>query len=260
MKRFFISIIFAIAFILVILINDGYGGIASDALIATLGVGYFEINGAAIIEVSMRMIPFWLFQILCGNQIYLNVCDGGIYYLYRCSNRIHWIFKQLSILFFYCFAYGVIYYSIASLFAYLRYGSNVWENALLTIWGVLMLTLFLFGAVVAINLLSFIYNSAAGTLIVIGMQMLCIALFLLFQRGAVFDIYTNASRRNMTFLKCNYMAHFVTSWHDLGGSQVSTVNISMLSTMILYSAAALIISIVFAFIVRNLDIVEEKRN
>lgn len=240
--------------------NLSMESVYAEKIISSLGMGLFEINGAAIIEIGLRMIPFWVFQILYGTQIYINICEGGVYYIYRCTNRGNWIIRQMMVQFGLCFLYGFIYYIIAFIFAYVVFGVNILQCIGLIIWGAFVLSLYSYCSVIFVNLISFLYNSALGIVLTLGSQMLLISLFLLFQRGAILDIYSTFNIVNVSILKYNILAHFVTAWHSFENNEGNIVGISMLSSFLLYVILAVVISVILYLIVLKLDIIEEKRN
>jgi hypothetical protein len=268
MKRFVTSIVILIGFVLIEALSVGR---SIDSLYFGLvlqGVGYFEINNAALVEIIVRLLPFFAFQMLCGANIYISVCDGGIYYLYRCPNRKKWLLKECSKLLIMCMIYVFIYFAIGTISIMILGKFSLDADAIrLIISSIIIYTFWLFLNCILINLFSFLKNSAAGIVIVVGIQTALITLLMFFSRGAVFDIYEGA---NTTFdkklLQLNPITHIFIGLHSLsieeltGYEALYGAGMSLAISAIVWIALAALAFVIFVAVFRNRDMIEERRD
>lgn len=54
-----------------------------------------------IIDITVQLLPYLLFQILFGTYIYRHFCSASYYYFSRCTNRTRWLLKEVISLYSY---------------------------------------------------------------------------------------------------------------------------------------------------------------
>ncbi len=230
--------------------------------------GYPEINTASIIHILTMMLPFIIFQIFNGVNIYMTLSEGSIYVFYRYPSRRKWLTKQILIQCILCLLFSALYIFCGILMSFLILNIPVSLDALvLGIWAVFNMGFWLTASTLLMSFLAFIKNSAFALIVVEGLQMLLITALMLFSPLGILDIYQgDFIERNISILKLDPMAHLITSWHSSGNEVINEylmcndISISPVLSLILWGTVTIVFAILFIYDIKKRDIVESRRD
>ncbi len=270
MKRnYLISILCMVILLLLNVISYiGDGNVNMIDYIVYMTFGYPEINTASLMYILTFMLPFVIFQIFNGINIYMNLSEGSIYTFYRYSSRRKWLIKQIMIQFFLCILFSALYIFTGMILVGMILKTAINHEALiLGVWAVLNIGFWLTACTLLINFLSFVRNSAFGIVAVEGIQTMFMTAMLFFQPMGALDIYQgDYIERNIRLLKFNPMAHLITSWHSSNNAEINQflqcndIDISLILSPVIWGVAAVIVAIVFIYRIKKIDIIEDRRD
>lgn len=183
---------------------------------------YFTIT--YLVEMTLRMLPLFVFQILYSTAIYRHFCTASVYYFTRRTNRVAWFLRE---------ALGLYPVAVVYMLVMMAAGAGVAACANpivvdpaglpLLAYQVAIYALWLCAVTLAMNLFAMKLGSAAGFSVVAAMQLFCIALLNLRNRALPLEFVEDAALllRNGRLLQLNPIAHLVLSWHS---SRIPAVN------------------------------------
>lgn len=183
-------------------------------IIVTFGFSEVHFILVYLIELSLKLLPFFLFQILFGTYIYQHFCTASIYYFSRCQNRVKWFLKECTKLYVFAFIYpllmvlsGTLVASISNQIVFDR------ESILLFVYYVLIHSLWLFITTLLVNIIAIKLDSSTGFISIVGLQMLSISTLLLWKNVWPLDDAIH-SAKHVLLLKLNPISHLILSWHS----------------------------------------------
>lgn len=155
--------------------NDGF--FASD-VICLFGmdeIGYFT---QYLPQITYWFFPLLFFQAFFGSYIYRHFCTASIYFFSRYTKRTRWLFKEILRLFLFCCLYlfvmlisGLV---VCSLVSKVKIDASIWK---MFCYYMVIYSLYLFVVTLGINLLSIVFNSNIGFIVVEGINLFFIAAF-----------------------------------------------------------------------------------
>lgn len=202
-------------------------------IILRFGFSEVSINLVYLIELSIQLLPFFIFQIFFGTVIYQHFCSASIYYFSRCHNRGKWFIKESLKLYGYSIAYPLTMVGIATLIASSTNGILVDQVSLILFFYYLAIhSLWFFITALLMNIFSIRFDSSIGFMVIMGFQLFCVGMLLMWENVSL----TNQST---FFLKLNPISHLILSWHNSGNpglnDRINYLNIDLsLHASILY--------------------------
>lgn len=210
-----------------------------------------------IIELSIKLLPILLFQILFGTYIYQHFCTASIYYFSRCQNRVKWFLKECTKLYLLTLIYplmmvlsGTLVASISNRVIFDK------DSFLLLISYVLIHSLWLFITALLINLIAILLDSSIGFTVVVGVQIFYVSTLLLWK-----DVWpledTAHLAKHVLYLKLNLIAHLILSWHSSSVSGVNQwinylqIDFPLYISIILFLLISLVVVIVGCLVVKR---------
>ncbi|MGG0717218.1 hypothetical protein ABE096_06410 [Robertmurraya massiliosenegalensis] len=190
-------------------------------IILTFGFSEVEIILVYLIELSLKLLPLLLFQILFGTYIYQHFCTASIYYFSRCPNRVRWFLTECSKLYLLSFIYPLVMVISGTTVASIT-NQIVFDEVsfILLLYYLLIHSLWLFFTALLINLIAIKLDSSLGFMAVVILQFTCVAMLLLWENVWPLTDTQNLSNHAL-LLQFNPIAHLILAWHS---SPISLLN------------------------------------
>lgn len=206
-----------------------------------LGFSYEELASFA-----MHLIPTFLFELYAGIMLYRHFCTASIYVFSRYPHRVKWYLKEVSYLGGTTGAFHIILLLAATVTTVCRFELRIdYAGMLLTTYHFLLYTLWVYIMTLSVNLIAIFFGSSAAYALVVGVQMVCIALL------NFMDLLVRNSADRLSYEKIliwNPIAHLVLGWRS---SYMRTdLNASLLLFFLLWAA----VTFAGAMIVKKHDI------
>lgn len=193
------------------------GDLLFSDIIIQFSFSYVRFDIAQLIDMTMRFLPFILFQICYGALIYHHLCSASIYYFSRCSNRFEWFLKESFVLYLYALVYVIVIVLSATVVASINHSIIIDKaSIILFTYYVLIHSGWLFFSTLMINILAVKLNSNVAFSIICSVQTICMFGFRLWD-----ELLPLKVERNVWLLKFNPISHLVLSWHS---SKIFEVN------------------------------------
>ncbi|MCZ0704196.1 hypothetical protein J2T56_002492 [Natronobacillus azotifigens] len=226
-------------------------------LILWFGFSNTEIILVYIIDLSIKLLPLVLFQVIFGTYLYQRFCSASVYYFSRCPNRIRWFLKESVKLYLLAVLYPLVMVLTTTLIVNFIKPIDFDQSAfLLLIYYVLIHSLWLFITTTLINVLAIMLDSSAAFVIVVGFQLTSVALLLLWENVWPVVDSPNISLHSL-LLKFNPIAHLILTWHssniNLIKGQINQFNLSfdLNETVIIFACLSVFILFIGSLIVKQ---------
>ncbi len=174
-----------------------------------------------LIMLSLEMLPFFVFQMLFGIRIYRHYCTASVYFFSRCTYKVRWFVKEAAALYVLAVLYAFTMLSVGCL---IFGGARVvrWDigGAVMFVYELALVSLWLFLTTVTVNLLAIRWESGTGFGAVACMQLGCIALLNIWDRILPLEDVADAER-NAALLRINPISHLVLCWHSSSMEAIS---------------------------------------
>lgn len=192
-------------------------------IIFRIAFGYAWYDIVYIVPIMALFLPLFLFQILCGSMIYRYFCCASVYYFTRNGNRIKWFLMECGKLYVTTIGFLVVMFLSGTIA--LSFVSDITiDQDVLWMGGFYFLlhSLFLFSFTLAINVLSIVWNSTAGIVIPVGIQLMSIAFYTMLS-GFSNTESGGLSPENAWMIYGNPFAQIVFRIHTIDGKAISSV-------------------------------------
>ena len=188
----------------------------SDILLQ-LGFGHMEFDISSLVDLSLRLLPFLLFQIYFGSFLFRRFCSASAYFFSRCNHRTRWFLKQSALLYGYvaCFLLAM---TLAATAVGVFTRQVVFDGSSALLFGSYLLThsLWLFLTTLGVNIVAIKLGSGAAFQLVAGAQLACVLLLLLWKDVLPLTAESPHLALGGMLLRCNPVAHLVLAWHTSG--------------------------------------------
>lgn len=214
-------------------------------ILLSYSFGRFEINPQAVVDLTLAMFPYIIFQVIEGIDIYSNFCIAGVYVFSRCPNRRKWLIKEFVKLFGQCVLYSVCWF-IPGLLLGLFTGRMIFEHGFWCCFfgQVFIMAFWLFWTTSLSNLLALFLGSYKGIGIVLFIQFTLIGSLLMWSDGGIFSLSPECIDRagHLLLLKLNPVSQLILCFHSIHYEKIMLyINIFSFDFSIIYSAAYLLI-------------------
>lgn len=238
-----------------------FSGVSDEILLSDIVLAFsfsdVSIILVYLIELSIRFLPFFLFQILFGTYIYQHFCSASIYYFSRCHNRVKWFIKESAKLYVLAFVYplfmiisGTTTVSITNQVVFNK------QSFILLIYYVLIHSLWLFLTALTMNIVAIVLDSSYGFMMVFAVQMACVAMLLLWK-----DLWALQNTPDWTkyapLLKLNPISHLILAWHSSSLLSVNeqinylNINFNLNESVISFFLISIVVIIFGCFVVKK---------
>ncbi len=214
-----------------------------------------------IIDMTIKFLPYLIFQILFGTCIYKHFCSASNYYFSRCINRTKWLLREAFLL----YTYVLIF-----LFCMLAGGVMVTvitnelifdlESIILLLYYLIIYSLWLYLTTLLINIIAVRFNSSVAFIAIAGLEMGCIFSLVLWEN--VLPLQDSPFiDRNFLFLQLNPVAHLVLAWHSSFIEKLNMrINIYYQSfdlniSVVLFLLLSIIVTVVGCIVVKRKDLI-----
>lgn len=228
-------------------------------IILVFGLSDVSFILADLIELSIRLLPFFIFQILFGTYIYQRFCSASIYYFSRCHNRVKWFIKESVKLYAFAFVYpfmmvisGVAVASITN-----KVVLNPGSLILLIYYGIIH-SLWLFLTALLMNVIAIVFDSSYGFMAVVGIQMVSVSSLLLWAEKNVWSLQdTTNFEKHVTLLKFNPISHLILTWHSSPllavNEQINhlTIDFNLNASVVFFFLISLVVIVFGCFVVKK---------
>lgn len=176
--------------------------------------GEFPLNPGmlGLISLVMHMIPYYMFEIYFGMEIYRQFCTASIYVFSRYPKRLHWYFGEVLSMGGIVILYQFVLLLTVLLTTVLRYQLQIdGAGIILLAYHFVIYAAWIYSITLTINLLAILVGSSTSFMIVAGTQMICITLL-----GCVDAIsrHLDVVAFQRVMLKMNPIAHLILGWHS----------------------------------------------
>lgn len=235
-----------------------HGSCDMTTVILHLGFEGIDYQPPQMVRMIFRYMPLLLFQILYSTYIYRHFCSGGLYFFSRNQNRIKWYVTESIKLYGYTVAYLVLMVitgiTAAGVFVHVEF-----ERISLIVAGYYLLihSLFLFVATMAINLLAILFSSNIAFIAVEGLCMLEMCIY----TGMGEYLEENFILNHPWLFKLNPIVHLILPLHssvilDVDALiNINDMQFDLNASVILYFFTSLIVLYAGCRIVKNYEFV-----
>ena len=184
MRRNIFLIIAALAggaFISIAYVNPYEGSISLSGVILQItgsrGDFMLDYSMSALLTFFMKLLPFFLFQLYAGVQMYKQFCTASVYVFSRVTDRTRWYIKELFNLGKMTLLFLVLYLVSVLAVAGMRWDVR-WTGTgfIVSVYYLLIYGFWLFAMTLAVNLLAVFAGSSSAFVVVFGGQALMLTL------------------------------------------------------------------------------------
>ena len=159
-----------------------------------------------LLSFSIKMVPYFLFELYIGVYLYRHFCTASVYVFSRTVHRTRWYAKECLKICGAGILYQVALLGTVIIVTHCRY-DVVWQGLLVLITHFVLYGLWLFAMVMLVNILSILLGSENSFAIVLGGQVVFITLLALPKSNYLIQFVV---------LKINPMARLVLGWQSSG--------------------------------------------
>lgn len=190
------------------------GSVSLTYLVVSFGLGAPGFQTTSLLNMTLDMLPLFLFQLLFGTFLYHHFCTASVYFFSRQPKRIGWFLGQAKNLFISAFLYTLTMITTGICTTALLYPIR-WDRAsiLLLAYYLIIYTLWLFGTSLTINLVAIKVGSDVSYGMVGGLQLMLVS-SLLFWENAFSSEEVSQAIRSERLLQLNPISHLVLGWHS----------------------------------------------
>lgn len=124
-----------------------------------------------LLTLIMKLLPYFLFQLYGGIQMYRQFCTASVYVFSRVPDRIRWYIKELFLLIKMTLLFLILYMVSVTAVAGLRWNILwTWPGVMMSVYYFLIYGLWLFTMTLAVNLLAAFFGSSSAFVVVFGGQ------------------------------------------------------------------------------------------
>lgn len=198
--------------------------VSLNDIIKYLAFGEFEIGKGYVIFFLKQYFPYLIFQAIWGTYLYQRFCTGSVYYFSRMESRSGWYRQESGKLFLMVGVFFFAYLLAVTVVIGIKYGvsfepSNIWFG----IFYLVTQVLWLYMMTLLTNVVSVIWGSSRGYLMIASIVFVSLSYFVLFEDVLDFSIQENLLLKSI-LLKINPLSHIVLKWHSCG---VKAVNMQL---------------------------------
>lgn len=194
-------------------------GMESELLLSDIVI-FFGFSDVAplislLLELTLKLFPFFLFLILFGTYIYQHFCTASIYYFTRRHNRVNWFFKECVKLYGLSLMYPLIMVLSGTALASMT-NTIITDQAsfILLLYYVLIHSLWLFLTALFMNIIAIKRDSSFGFIVIVSLQMAFVTLLLLWDNLWSLEPETPNLALHGFLLQFNPISHLILSWHS----------------------------------------------
>lgn len=141
------------------------------------------INLTELLEFTLRLLPFLVFQALAGISFYRHYCTASVYVFSRMPNRLRWYAKECGILALQTLLYQALVLVVAIGYAAARYDlTHLAQGIPVLVYHLLIWSLWTLMFTLGINLLAIYVGSSTAFAALAGVQVACIGLLMALSR------------------------------------------------------------------------------
>lgn len=168
-------------------INPHEGTIPLNILVYQLsgarGTFPLGINLTELLEFTLRLLPFLVFQALAGIAFYRHYCTASVYIFSRMPNRLLWYAKECSILTLQTLLYQTLVLAIAVGCAAVRCDiTQVSQGIPVLVYHLFIWSFWTLAFTLGVNLLAIYVGSSTAFTALAGVQVACIGLLMALTR------------------------------------------------------------------------------
>jgi len=209
-----------------------------------LGLGEHYFNTGYMVTLLMELFPVFIIQFIEGIGIYTHFCTGSDYYFSRQKNRKWWFFKESLRMGLRILCYFVVYLTISFITPcfWFQTGIQLVELKLLS-YIILYFALYAFMTAIWINICSILLGSQTGLIIVYVMQLIFVALLLLFENRIPLEGI------GVWLLKINPISNIILRWHSSNNIVSEFLNMYQIDFDLNFSVFYFIILIIISILI-----------
>lgn len=182
-------------------------GYLTAQLSGNRGEFLFSPDFGAVVELTLLLVPQFLFEAYAGAELYRHFCTASIYVFSRTTDRLGWYWKETLQLFLYTASYEVVFFLSAVLISCVRHRVNADTDGIITaLCYVIFYSLWIYSMTMLINLLAVKWGSSMAFMAVCSVQLLLNAILPLIRNPAVWKL----------ILYGNPVSRLIFGWYDAG--------------------------------------------
>lgn len=175
---------------------------------------YFGVD--SFMDYIALFFPILFFQVWNGSYIYQHYGTASVYFFSRQQKRIPWYCKEAGKLYFMGLCYLLAEVGAAVLYVRMFVQVSVDERSwILFGYYLIIYSLWLFGTTLSVNLLSILWNSVKAFSVVVGTELFCISLYVVWDKWMDFSFYDGTNMQaQILALKCNPFSCLIFRLHS----------------------------------------------
>lgn len=178
-----------------------------------LGTSLFEL-----LALTLRMVPFFLFQSFAGIKFYKHYCVASVYVFSRIPNRISWYMKQVGLIILWALLYQFLCMIAVTTTAILRYEVILDKYGIaLFVFHFLASSLWIIFTTLAVNLLAVFCGSSTAFVWVAGIQTILVSAF------SAIRYFSDLPLLQTIIIRSNPVSCLVLSWHTSKNEELNSI-------------------------------------
>ena len=160
-----------------------------------------------LLSLSAKLLPYFLFELYIGTNLYQHFCTASVYIFSRTPNRVTWYIKECSIIASFTLLYQLSIIVVSVVITCFRY-QVIWTTAgfVVLVIHIVIYSLWTFSMTLLVNILAILLGSGTAFMITIIAQLILVTCFmplnLLEGNQILFSIMLNI----------NPIAHLIIGW------------------------------------------------
>ena len=194
---------------------EGHITLAEAVLQLSGSRGEFELGGyfLEMVDFTTRLLPMYVFEMCFGVMLYRHFCTASVYVFARCPRRLGWYLREVWTLACSVLLFQLLLMASALSVAALRYRVTVDAGGgLLAVCHFAVYAMWTFAMTLLINLFAVWWGSGVSFAVVMGLQMVFVALLSLEQ--TMESISGTEVKPKGSLLRFDPAAHLVMGWHS----------------------------------------------
>lgn len=161
-----------------------------------------------LLSLSAKLLPYFLFELYIGTNLYQHFCTASVYIFSRTPNRVTWYIKECSIIASFTLLYQLSIIVVSVVITCFRY-QVIWTTAgfVVLVIHIVIYSLWTFSMTLLVNILAILLGSGTAFMITVIAQLILVTCFmplnLLEGNQILFSIMLNI----------NPIAHLIIGWN-----------------------------------------------
>lgn len=216
-----------------------------------------SMSNQVISVIFEHYVPFFMFIIIFSTYIYRNFCNSSVYVFSRCENRVKWYMKEILKLLLFTWANAMMI--LAGYIITAVVGNKLafrTDSIFLVVRYLIIYTLWSFSIVLLANIISILKNGILGNIVAISIPIIVTVCLMTVN----FEKLKGMEWKKLIWNPCAYL---VFGWYNVKIENKQIIGsmsrgLSIQRGYLMFAAISLIVVIVGAAVVQQIDIMDNK--